>query len=277
MTKRMHVGMFILAATAAIAVTAPAHAIDKCKVKVDGKTGVIGVSATGVSGPLQWGSTAGAENQAFFNPSCVDGATAKACRLADPSTLASKTPPSGCTIYLDDGTAPCSVWIRGCSPGQRDAPPKGSLVWKDVNGVTAGASVDDASALIRDDGTVLARISYVGESVFSDQGALHFNASDCSGPALVFGAFGGIRPVVVVNNPTSPVYYAPDSGTIQTDGSILVAAPFVNSPIDCGMLGGGTFIAPHGCCQFVGGTSPLTTPAVLDVSGLTLPLHPALQ
>jgi hypothetical protein len=80
------------------------------------------------------------------------------------------------------------------------------------------------------------------------------------------------------NDPSGPVYYAPDSGTIQTDGSILVSSPIVNTPGDRGILGGGSFVAPQACCQTLpGGTSPLTTPAVLDVSGLTLPLHPALQ
>lgn len=100
----------------ALIAAGPADAIDKCKVKV-GKTGVIAVTAVGVSGTLRWGTGAGSETETFFNAgTCVSGTTAKGCQLADPATLAAKTPPNGCTLYLDDDGAPCSVWIRGCTP-----------------------------------------------------------------------------------------------------------------------------------------------------------------
>lgn len=97
-----------------------AHAIDKCKVKVDKKSGVLLVSASGVSGTLLWGSTDGATTEPFFNAgTCVVADKANKCEIADPATLAAKTPPSGCTLYLDDDGAPCSVWIAGCTPGER--------------------------------------------------------------------------------------------------------------------------------------------------------------
>lgn len=51
------IGMSV--AGAAILCATSAQAMDKCKVKVDKKTGVLLVSATGVSGTLLWGSTDG--------------------------------------------------------------------------------------------------------------------------------------------------------------------------------------------------------------------------
>ncbi|MFN2428237.1 MAG: collagen-like protein [Candidatus Binatia bacterium] len=112
----------VTAATAcAVLFAAPAQAIDKCKVKIS-KTGVIDVAASGVTGILRWGSEAGAESNTFFNAgTCVADGKAKACQFADPLTLAAKTPPQGCTIYLDDDGAACSAWIRGCTPGARGA------------------------------------------------------------------------------------------------------------------------------------------------------------
>ncbi len=105
-----------------LVVAVPAHAIDKCKVKTDRKTGVLLVKATEVTGTLLWGDAEDAVTEPFFNAGgCVDGTKAKKCEIADPTTLAAKTPPAGCTLYLDDdGTAPCSVWIPGCIPGGRN-------------------------------------------------------------------------------------------------------------------------------------------------------------
>jgi hypothetical protein len=105
--------MMMLCATSALAV-------DNCKVKVDKKTGLLLVSASGVSGTLLWGSTDGAATMPFFNAAtCVTADKASKCEIADPATLAAKTPPSGCTLYLDDDGAPCSAWIAGCTPGER--------------------------------------------------------------------------------------------------------------------------------------------------------------
>ncbi len=98
----------------------PAHAIDKCKVQVSRKTGVLVVTATGVSGTPLWGDAAGAETEPFFNAgTCLVGTKAKKCQIADPTTLASETPPADCRLYLDDGTAACVVRVPGCTPGAR--------------------------------------------------------------------------------------------------------------------------------------------------------------
>jgi hypothetical protein len=261
----------------AIAVAPTAHAIDKCKVKIDSKTGVISVSATGVSGTLLWGSAAGSENQAFFNPACVTGDTAKGCQLADPATLASKTPPVGCTIYLDDAGSPCSVWIKGCSPGQRAEAPRSALAWVDANGNTVGAANDEGSQLIRDDGIVIARIAMAGGTGFLNAGAMYYNSVDCTGPGLVFGSNSTIRDTVVLD-PNGPVYYAPDGGTVQTAGSQLQTSPIVVSPIDCMMFfATPNFVPPHGCCTFLGGSAPLSTPATVDFTGVTFPLSYKIQ
>jgi len=278
MSRKLAIKTTFLALLGMAVLSPSAHAIDKCKVKVDAKTGVISVSATGVSGTLQWGSEAGAENQAFFNPACVTGDTAKGCRLADPLTLASKTPPVGCTIYLDDAGSPCSMWIKGCSPGQRDAPQKGSLVWKDANGVTAGASDDSNGQLIRDDGTVLSRIYMQGGTGFLQNGSLIYASADCTGPALIAGANSTIRDTVVLTT-SGPVYYAPDSGTYQAYGSYITANPIVISPLECMLyyLPGSFYVAPDRCCTPQANFANLATPATVDFTGITFPLSPALQ
>ena len=93
---------------------------------MDKKTGVIRVSAnavdtSGATGTLRWGSDPGAAVVDFFNAaSCIDKGKAKKCELANPTTLASKTPPAGCTVHLAaDGPFACQVWIGGCTPGPR--------------------------------------------------------------------------------------------------------------------------------------------------------------
>ena len=73
----------LCAATLLVAAASPAFAIDKCKVKVDKKTGVVLVDAAGVGGPLTWGEAVGSETNAFFNSgTCVAGDKAKKCQIA---------------------------------------------------------------------------------------------------------------------------------------------------------------------------------------------------
>ena len=82
---------------------------------------MIRVDAFGLSGPPAWGGDPGQATNGFFNAAtCVKGDKAKRCELADPATLSSKTPPDACTVYVDDGTAECSAWISGCTPGPRN-------------------------------------------------------------------------------------------------------------------------------------------------------------
>ncbi|HEY2775898.1 MAG TPA: hypothetical protein VGK20_17785 [Candidatus Binatia bacterium] len=110
-----------ISAAVVIAASPSAHALEKCKAKIDKKTGIIYVDAGGIAGPLLWGAYSGAEENPFFNDAtCIAGDIAKACQIQDPSSLGSKTPPAGCSIYLDDGVStPCSVWLPSCTPGVR--------------------------------------------------------------------------------------------------------------------------------------------------------------
>jgi hypothetical protein len=113
--------------TLAVAVAAfgldAAAALERCRAKVDKKTGVIRVYASSIDagGTLLWGPELGLETNAFFNAaSCISSGKARKCELGDPATLDAKTPPSGCTIFLADGvSASCSAWVAGCTPGAR--------------------------------------------------------------------------------------------------------------------------------------------------------------
>ena len=120
----------VLLLAAVLVAPVGAAALDKCKVKIDPKNGTLQVSASAVTGALRFGATAAAVAESFFNAAtCVTGGKAKQCLLADPATVAARTPPAGCTLYLaDDASATCQVWIKGCTPGSR------------VLGATAGCS-----------------------------------------------------------------------------------------------------------------------------------------
>jgi hypothetical protein len=111
-----------LAAAACCALATPASAIEKCRVKIDKKTGVIRVDASGVVEQIRWGESEGDETRVFFNDAdCVADGKASACQLAATSSMEAKSPPAGCTIYLADNSAnDCASWIAGCTPGPRE-------------------------------------------------------------------------------------------------------------------------------------------------------------
>jgi hypothetical protein len=111
----------LLAPLAALLLASSAGAVEKCKAVADKKTGVIKVDASGLTGPVAWGGDPGDATNAFFNEAtCLKGTKLKGCNLADPTTLAGKTPPDTCTVYVDDGFAECAAWISGCTPGPRN-------------------------------------------------------------------------------------------------------------------------------------------------------------
>jgi hypothetical protein len=113
-----HLFAYVFLSTMCFAVSA--YSAETCKAKVDKKTGLISVSAKDVNaGTLLWGHASGAETNLFFDPGCVSGTTAKNCVLADPTSLAARTPPDACTIYVTDSNGSCSAWIPGCTPGIR--------------------------------------------------------------------------------------------------------------------------------------------------------------
>lgn len=96
----------------------PAHALDKCKAKINSKDGAIHVSAKGVSGTLKWGNAAGQENNALANAAtCIDNGTASKCELGTGAQRI--TPPELCTVFLADGFGTCAAFLKGCTPGVR--------------------------------------------------------------------------------------------------------------------------------------------------------------
>jgi len=250
----MHVSTPTRATTTLVALTivfsaaTAAHAIDSCKAKIDKRTGVILVDATNVQGTLLWGDQAGQENSAIFNVgTCVAAAKAKKCQLADPLTVASKTPPSGCTLYLDDGTAACSAWIPGCTPSPRRS--TGALV-KDSNGSLVGYASDSfgQTAVGEVAGVPLRLPLQPDGSGFLSDGAVYYVANNCSGSDLLPPDTGMIKRVVAVSN--SAGLYGPPTGTMQFLESALYLISFVVDQAGCdGYFGPGTtHVAPHGCC-----------------------------
>jgi len=273
---RRLVGTAACAAVLLVTVSS-SYAIDRCKVKVDKRTGVILVDATNVGGPLLWGESSGGEINTFFNAgTCVAAGKAKRCQLADPNTLASKTSPAGCTLYLDDGVLGCSAWIAGCTPGpRRDT---GAVV-KDSNGLTVGIAADpNGQNVLHDESGIAMRIpiEYYGVD-FYRAGSLFYTSTDCSGlillpedPAMVttvtvYGGSGLYEPAT-----TSPQ-------NIQT--RLDFYGTLFQNQTDCDNNYGpavATFVAPNACCvPFV--TSGPFGPAQSILLNFTPPFHVEVQ
>jgi hypothetical protein len=105
---------------------------DKCKVKVDKKSGVIEFSASDVDGAtLRWGDTTTNQPYAFFDPECVKGDKAVKCTLGSRDSREGKTPPRDCTLYVTDARASCAAWIPGCTPGVREPEIFGGMIGAD--------------------------------------------------------------------------------------------------------------------------------------------------
>ncbi|HXJ37003.1 MAG TPA: hypothetical protein VMS22_23465 [Candidatus Eisenbacteria bacterium] len=123
MLIRIRRGYFSLLAVGLFVVTpAVGHAIVKCSAKVNSKTGVIDVYASGVSGTLLWGDRSGAEATSFFNATtCIAGASASRCELGAAGSVQAITPPDLCTVYLKDSGPECAAHMKGCTPGVRFA------------------------------------------------------------------------------------------------------------------------------------------------------------
>lgn len=252
-----------------------AGAIDKCRVKIDKKTGVIRVDASGIAGPLTWGPKAGSESGTFHNAAtCISGPTARKCELADPSTLAAKTPPAGCSVYLTDGVTPCSGWISGCSPAPRES---GGLLWKDSNGVTVGYAQDPGATVVRNDGSVVVSIPTKPDgSDFAAAGTLFFTSADCSGPPMFYPSTSAINQVQTLSS-TGPAYYPVGSGTMVVYGSILIANDRLVDQAACDVQNGpgnSNHVAPLACCVPETGIPNLYAPmATTDLTGFTPPFH----
>lgn len=99
----------------------PAEALDRCKVKIDQRTGTILVDASDITGNLRWGYTATNETNSFSDPGCIDPSRgrAKKCTLGNEGTPERINPPPLCTLYLADDAGSCSAYIKKCTPGVR--------------------------------------------------------------------------------------------------------------------------------------------------------------
>lgn len=248
-----------------------AFAIGTCRAKVDKKTGVIRVDATNVGGPLLWGTSAGNENSAMFNSgTCVAAGKAKKCELADPTSLASKSPPAGCTLYLDDGTAACSTWIPGCTPAPRSS--AGALV-QDSSGATIGYSADpSAQVVVHDTGSNLVRLYLKGDGTgFAASGNTYFTSFDCTGTVLLPADPSMVKYGNVESD--SVAYHGPSSASPQLVNSSLAYLDGINDQSGCdGYFGPGrTFVAPHGCCWAYTFATDMAPAVSVNLSSFTPP------
>ncbi len=97
------------------------QAAEKCKAKVDSKSGEIQVSAKNVGANPLWGVATAAASTVFDNEgTCFGDGKLKKCTLGATDTLAAKTPPGGCEIFVtDDSAVECSAFVKGCTPAVR--------------------------------------------------------------------------------------------------------------------------------------------------------------
>jgi hypothetical protein len=136
-----------------------AWALGSCKAKVNKKTGAITVKASGVSGTLLWGWTAGMEVMEFHDEAgCISGSTANNCATGAPGTPDSITPPPLCTLHMKDDAGSCDAFVRGCVPGSRPlCPPDTAQVgsWCIDRVATENVEFDDAVAICQAKGRSL--------------------------------------------------------------------------------------------------------------------------
>ncbi len=230
----------------------PAQAVDKCKVKIDARTGVLAVNANDVGGSLRWGSSAGDETNDFFNSNdCLTSGKARRCNIADPATEEARTPPTTCTLYLADDTTSCSAFIRGCTPGARSAL---TMLVKDADGVVVGISSDPSSAAsaFREENGLILRIPLaVDGSGFGPFGGLYYTSDDCTGQPMMTAAYSQLGRNVQPVGPVGPGYIAPLTVSSQTTNSQRLASSTHVDQAGCDSIfgpGNTTFIAPATCC-----------------------------
>lgn len=158
-----------------------------------------------------------------------------------------------------------------------------SLVAVDANGNVVGPMIDLYHVAIPStaglplsiplvDGVLQSRLPNV-----NNEDALYYTSSDCSGPPQISPDSrpwdnSGIYSDIIVRA-GGTVYRKPRTGTSQTYAS----ASFnhhVTNPGDCG---GGTFVAPGGCCFVTSSIRQMAPPETIDISHVTGPLTVELQ
>lgn len=115
----------LLAFAALLATPQASLALTSCKAKISPKDGAIQVSAKEVDGTLLWGNTAAEVSRVFANAAtCLADGKANKCELGTLASAQRVTPPELCTIHLADSAAgTCSAYLKGCTPGLRNAAP----------------------------------------------------------------------------------------------------------------------------------------------------------
>jgi hypothetical protein len=95
-----------------------ANALSACKAKVSKLDGTLLLSAQGAAGPLLWG-TDPTDATRPLGGCRGEAASPKRCQLGDTGTLAARTAPASCIVYLADGSETCAAWVQGCTVGLR--------------------------------------------------------------------------------------------------------------------------------------------------------------
>jgi hypothetical protein len=100
-----------------IVLGAPASAIEKCKARIDKKTGEILVSASAVTGVPFWGGGSPDDPKNPFPElaSCQNGTKLKSCRIGAAGSPAARRAPSSCTLSVADDAGSCESYVQGCT------------------------------------------------------------------------------------------------------------------------------------------------------------------
>jgi hypothetical protein len=112
-----HRPLVALLALFLVALSTPASAIEKCKARIDKKTGEILVSAGAVTGVPLWGGGSPDDPKNAFPElaSCQKGTKLKSCRIGAAGSPAARRAPSSCTLSVSDDAGPCESYIQGCT------------------------------------------------------------------------------------------------------------------------------------------------------------------
>lgn len=181
-TKNLVLKTLVLA-SAALAVAPDAWALNNCVATMNSKNGTINVRADGVHGVLLWGWDPGRVVATFDNAAtCLQGNTARGCKLGAKGTPERVTPPPLCTIHLADDTGSCQDYIAGCVAGSRPiCPPDMEQVgsWCIDRDVTDFLEYGPAVASCQGKGRSLCPLEAMIECDTNRAGA-NFPASSCA-------------------------------------------------------------------------------------------------
>lgn len=271
-----------------LALPALANALSNCGASVRPANGVIQVNADNVSTNLRWGPRRGDETRDFANgDACISTGLARNCRIG--KGAASKTPPTGCTVYLRDDTSRCEAWIPGCTPGVRPGDAGDPLIVADANGLLVGFATDNTGGSVMrrtDDGTL---VTFYAEpdGVFEARAGgfnfsplLYYAAPSCAEPAMIStrSARAGFAWIGLAY--AGKVYFPADEGAPVPFRSGLYLAVSEEACANAGESpspGKTTvFTPPDRCCVTYASDQAISSVAAarsFDVSNLVPPFH----